>query len=222
MPINLFREQMGRKAWSLLLVFSLYLFLGEPAYADESLAEVMARMKPDSAVKIHYRETRYLELLDKPWQGSGYLYVLSPDVLIKEQWYPQRQIMGASGWDLFYFDPFNDVRHHGEMQTDDPVSFHVLAFKALMNGDRELLQEFYQLEFNSDPVRWTLTLTAKQPSAQNTLAKIVITGAPGQVANNIKVFQADGDRSEFVLAREAEGEKLQTKVARLLTELQGE
>ena len=222
MPINLLREILGTKAWSLLLVFSLFLFLGKPAYANETLAEVMARMKPDSAVKIHYRETRYLELLDEPWQGSGYLYALSPDVLIKEQWYPQRQVMGARGRDLFYFDPFNDVRHHGEMQTDDPVSFHVLAFKALINGDRQLLQEIYQLEFNSSVERWTLTLTAKQPSAQNTLATIIIAGEPGQVASSIKVIQADGDRSEFVLEREAEGEKLQTKVARLLTELQGQ
>src|SRR5665811_2460809 len=86
--------------------------------ADDSLAALMQRMKSDTAVRIAYQETRTLELMEKPWQGSGYLYSLPPDIMIKEQLLPERLLMGIDGDNMFYFDPIKDVRHQGEMDGD--------------------------------------------------------------------------------------------------------
>ena len=132
-----------------LIILAAFAFT-ESVLSEETLTSVMQRMKPESAIKIAYQEIRYLELMEQPWKASGYLYALAPDVLIKEQQIPVREIMGASDDKMFYYDPVNDVRHRGVMTGDDPVSLNVAAFKALLTGDLQLLEKMYQIAFSSD------------------------------------------------------------------------
>lgn len=192
-----------------------------PACAEDSFSTVMARMKPQTAVSIHYEEVRYLELLDKPWRGSGYLYVLPPDKMIKEQWRPKREVMGADGKQLYYYDPSDKVRHNTELRRDDPLAAHVEAFRALLNGNRELIDSLYRVEFYSAPEGWQLTLTAKTPDVDTALARIVISGLPEKPADKIATFQNDGDRSELSLRPEPVEPSLQKKLDALFMELQG-
>jgi outer membrane lipoprotein-sorting protein len=220
-------ETAAMKLNSFLPCFSLGMFLASicltplPVYAEDSFSTVMARMKPQEAVSIHYEEVRHLELLDKPWQGSGFLYALPPDRMIKEQWKPNREIMGADGKRLYYYDPSNDVRHSAEMRSDDPMSTHLDAFRALLNGNRELIDSLYRVEFYSAPERWQLTLTAKAREAGAAPAKIVISGLPEQPADKIEMRQADGDRSELSLRPEPNYPQLRNKVDALYKELLG-
>jgi outer membrane lipoprotein-sorting protein len=186
--------------------------------AQETLESVMSRMKPQTVVKIHYEETRHLELLDQPWSGSGYFYAM-PDGMIKEQWYPQREIMAAKGSKMYYFDPFADVRYQGKM--DSEAGFQAIAMKGLMNGDLALLQKFFQVEFISHANDWVLTLTTHHKQLAEQLSKIIISGIPSKPARKIEVFLADGDRHVFKLKKEAEGQRLQSKVTQLFIELQG-
>lgn len=203
------------------LLAGIYLS-SSPAYAEDSFSTVMARMKPQQAQSIHYQETRYLELLDKPWHGSGYLYALPPDRMIKEQWRPKREVMGADGKQLYYYDPSDNVRHHTELRNDDPIAAHVEAFRALLNGNRELIDSLYRVEFYSSPESWQLTLTSKNPDAATKLGKVVISGLPEKPADKVVIFQADGDRSELSLRPEPDGGvALQKKVDMLFKELQG-
>ena len=104
-----------------MLVILTVISFAKPVLSDDTLATVIQRMQPESAIKIAYQETRYLELMEQPWKASGYLYALAPDVLIKEQQQPVREIMGANDDKMFYYDPVNDVRHHGLMTPDDPI-----------------------------------------------------------------------------------------------------
>ncbi|MGR8935261.1 MAG: LolA family protein [Gammaproteobacteria bacterium] len=191
--------------------------------AEDSFSAVMARMKPQSPVSIHYEEIRHLELLDKPWHGNGFLYALPPDKMLKEQWRPQRELMGTDGKLLYYYDPSSGVRHSTELRSDDPAAAHIEAFRALFNGDRALLDRLYRVEFLSTPERWQLTLLSKTPEVSAVLAKIVVSGAPEKPADRLEILQADGDRSELKLrpeSREA-AQQLRRKVEILYRELQG-
>ncbi len=198
-------------------MLGLLMFFCQTVYAQETLSSVLARMKPQTVVKIHYRETRYLELLDKPWKGSGYFYVF-PGGMIKEQWYPQRQIMAVKANKLYYFDPFADVRYQGEMEGD--TGGQAIAFKGLMAGDEELLQKFFQIDFYNRNKSWVLTLVPKQPRLAEQLSRVVISGAINQSANKIEIFLTDGDRHVMQLEATERGDQLNHKVEQLLTELQ--
>jgi len=67
-------------ALGLMLVSCL---AGTIVRADDSLSALMQRMKSDQAVRVAYQETRTLELMEKPWKGSGYMYSLPPDLMLR-------------------------------------------------------------------------------------------------------------------------------------------
>ena len=192
----------------------------KPAHSVDTLVKVMQRMKPESAVKIAYQEIRYLELMQEPWQATGFMYALAPDLLVKEQQTPALEIMGASGDKMYYYDPVNNVRHSGEMANDDPLSLNVAAFKALVTGDRQLLEKMYRIAFSANPEQWTLTLTDYEDNDAS--IKIIITGPAGRQANKIAVHQADGDHSEFILTEAARGDHLNDTIRQLNQQLLGE
>ena len=74
--------------------FSIFLVImgltANDLVAEDSVSSLMHRMKSQTAVKISYQETRILELMEQPWQGSGYMYSMPPDLMIREQLQPQR------------------------------------------------------------------------------------------------------------------------------------
>ena len=207
------------KTYALGAMFIAFL-AGNSSRADDSLSALMQRMKSDKAVRVAYQETRMLELMEQPWKGSGYMYSLPPDIMIKEQQQPERVLMGVKGDKMFYFDPVNNVRHQGEMDQDNPLSLNIAVFKALMNADEALLHRLYQVEFSSLEHGWTMKLKAKQDSESG--FSIVISGLPQQAADSVKVRQADGDASEFTLRQDAEGDEVKTTVRRLYQELREE
>jgi hypothetical protein len=207
------------KPYAFSLMF-IALMAGNSSHADDSLSALMQRMKSDNAVRVAYQETRTLELMAQPWKGSGYMYSLPPDIMIKEQQQPERLLMGVKGDKMFYFDPVNNVRHQGEMDQDNPLSLNIAVFKALMNADEVLLHRLYQVEFSSLEHGWTMKLKAKQDSESG--FSIVISGLPQQAADSVKVRQADGDFSEFSMQKDAAGDEVKTTVSRLYQELLGE
>ena len=203
---------------SAILCLTFIAFI-KPVSSEDTQAAVIQRMQPEFAVKIAYQETRYLELMQKPWLASGFLYALPPDVLVKEQLTPVREIMGANGDKMFYYDPVNDIRHHGVMESDDPLSLNVAAFKALVTGDNKLLVEMYRIGFLSSPEQWTLTLTGHEDN--DARVKIIVTGSTGRQADKITMHQPDGDRNEFILTEAARGEHLKKRIQELNQELLG-
>lgn len=206
---------MNFKAYTLHVAILLSCLMSESLFAEDSFSSVIARMKPKTAVRISYQETRFLDLLDAPWHGSGYMYAMTPDIMVKEQTEPVRELAGASGQQMFYYDPVNDIRHQQDIADDDPISLNVVVFKALVNGDQALLEKMYQIDFFSGLKVWRLTLTAKNKQARESLAKVEISGLPEQPADKIIVYQADGDYSEFVLKPDGSGEDIQAEVIQL-------
>jgi hypothetical protein len=188
--------------------------------ADDTLSEVVRRMQSDKAVRIAYRENRTLELMDQPWQGSGYLYSLPPDLMLKEQLQPERVLMAVKGEQMFYYDPADDVRHQGEMNEDNPLSLNIGVFRALINADEGLLHRLYEVAFSSTERDWAIKLKPKQDSESD--FSIVISGLAQQQADTITVRQPDGDLSEFSLRPDAQGDEIEAVVNRLYRELLGE
>jgi len=188
--------------------------------AEDSVSSLMQRMESETAVKIAYQETRMLELMEQPWQGSGYMYSMPPDLMIREQLQPQRLLMGVKADEMFYYDPVNDVRHQGEMDEGDALSLNLAVFKALINADEALLNSLYQVEFSTATQGWEMTLKNKHEIDSG--FSIVVSGLPDQQADKISIKQADGDSSEFLLQKNNAGDAINTTVQHLYQELLGE
>jgi hypothetical protein len=190
------------------------------AYAEDSLSSLMQKVKSEPAAKVAYQETRKMKLMTEPWRGSGYLYSLPPELMIREQLQPQRLLMGVKGNTALYFDPKEDVRHQAELDSDNELSVPLGVFKALVNADESLLRSLFQIEFSSGKQAWTMALQPKQKTGS--VAKILVSGLSGQRANKISILQEDGDSSEFTLQKESGGGKHNVPINKLYRELLGE
>ncbi len=204
-----------------LSVFLIVMFINTQAVAEDSLSDLMQRMRSDSAVKIAYQETRRLELFDQAWHGSGYMYSSPTGLMLREQLTPRRLLMAVNDKNMFYFDPGIQIRHQAKIEQGDPVSLQIAVFQALINADENLLKSLYQVEFETTSQRWLMKLKSKQ--ADNDM-NIVVSGPLLQKVDTIIIQQADGDQSEFMLQSEQgiSGQKITDNVNRLYAELVGE
>lgn len=185
------------------------------AYAEDSLLKLMQKIKSEPTPRVTYQETRHLKLMTEPWHGSGYLYSLPPELMIREQLQPQRLLTGIKGNKVFYFDPSKNERHQQDLGSGDELNSPVTVFKALVNADEALLRSLYQIDFTSSPQDWTMELKPKQKAGSVT--KIIVSGQAGQQADKIHLFQEDGDTSEFTLQKASDG----GNINKLYQELQG-
>ena len=186
---------------------------------EDSLSALMQRMKSDKAVKIAYQEIRELELMDYPWHGSGYIYSLPPDLMIKEQLKPERVLMGVNGNKMYYLDTANKIRHQEEIEEDNPLTLNIAVFKALINADEALLRNLYKIDFSSNIKRWMMTLTPKKNPDPG--LSIVVSGIANQQVDMIRIDQGEGDLSEFLLNKSDIGEEVNETVRKLFLDLKG-
>ncbi len=212
-------QQFFNKILNLTVLLFLALSLNN-AYSKDSLSTLMQTMKSEQATRIAYKETKTLELMDQPWEGSGFMYSLPPDLMVKEQLLPKRVLMGVKGDKMFYFDQQNNFRHQGELDKNDLMSLNVAVFKALINADEALLRNMYQVDFSSTAKGWAMNLTPK--NNQELGFSTLVSGATYQQIDKIRMKQADGDSSEFILKKDASGERVKNIAIRLYQELQGE
>ncbi len=188
-------------------------------YANDSLSALMQRMKSDKAVRMAYQEIKELELMDSPWHGSGYIYSISPDLMIKDQLKPEHILMGVKGNKMYYFDTANNIRHQGEMDEDNTMNLNITVFKALINADDALLRNLYQIDFTSNAKRWIMTLIPKKKHESS--LSIVVSGRADQQIDMIRIKQVDGDLSEFLLKKSEMGEEVNKAVRKLFLDLKG-
>jgi len=195
------------------------LSLSTIGYAQESIENVMARMKADGTVKIAYQETRYMGLFDDEWQGSGYLYAEIPDVMLKQQLQPDVEMMAAEGSQLTYSKPATQTFHQLQIDESNPMMASLAAFKGMMTGNLLYLRQLYELKFTRSELSWTLEMLAKDHDENEAPVKIIMQGLNEQAANKMAVILPDGDRSSYELSQPQQGLAINAQLADLLQSL---
>jgi outer membrane lipoprotein-sorting protein len=207
---------MFNKIILLAMIFSFH-----SSYAEQAtLSSLMKAIKSQEATRIAYEEVKTLELMDEPWEGSGFMYSLPPDLMVKEQLLPKRIVMGVKGDKMFYLDQGNNIRHQGELDSHDLMSLNVAVFKSLINADEKLLNTMYEVDFKHSATGWLMNLKPK--NGQHTTFSTQVSGVSMKHIDKIIIKQADGDSSEFTLHQDASGYRIKNIVKHLYQELQGE
>ncbi len=189
--------------------------------ADDSFSGVIQRMKSDVAVKITYQETRTLELMDQPWQGSGYMYSTSAGLMLREQTKPQRLLMGVDNSKMYYYSPSEHIRYQGQLNEDKQLKLNFSVFKALINADEAMLKKIYHIEFSLKPQRWVITLKPKEKVESG--FQIIVSGLLEKKVDTIIIKQEDGDLSEFMMTTDntSTSKQIEQSISQLMTELVG-
>lgn len=202
------------------ILLVLYLCSLSVSFAEDDLTSLMQSLKTDKAVKIAYKEIRHLELLDQPWNGSGFMYSMLPDTMIKEQLLPQKILMGVKADQLLYFDIDENVRYQSEMTADSPYSLNIIIFKALMTTDEQLLRNNYLIDLTFSSTRWVMKLKPKNQSKSK--MNIVVSGLLKQAVDTISIKSEDGDSSDFILQQQSTTDDIRNEINLRYQQLSGE
>ena len=198
-------------------------YLGQ-SFAQDTLENILVRIKPKDFVQIHYLETRYIGMLSSTWVGSGYFYSRVPDTFIKYQKEPEEEIMAVEGMQLYYFKPATKSHHQIRIDdNDDNMISSLTALKAMMTGDLSYLQKLYDLQLTSSERGWRLHLIAKQPESNSNAVQVTLQGSSEQEIRQMEVLLPDGDRSVYVFDPMEIGlVSTKNKITELLGELKAE
>lgn len=205
--------------WNRLLLLMTAL-LSLPAIAQDLLPEVLARIAvtQQPTRHFHYQETRELQLLAAPWQANGDLF-LTPTQMVIAQRSPTTTLTVISADRMQHDDPAQDIHH--QLVLDQPYAVPgmepLLQLMYAAAADDELKQQ-YQLTFDSDAQRWTLSLKPRWPGAL-TVALLQVSGANGHGPDRMQLQSDDGDRRSWRMTPVSQGAAAERELSTALSSL---
>ncbi len=200
------------------LFISLFM-MAAAVCAEDTLESVLATAAGQERVAIEYREVRHLQLLSQPWQAEGQMFV-TPKLFVIEQLLPHRQLLTANQQRYRLFMPEKSIRRTG-MLTSPMAQKSFGLFRPLMSGDRAALEKSFDIAFSVEAQRWRMELKPKRASAAY-FKRIIVQGASGKPADQMKTELDDGDYSEWFFKQQPFTSSLETKVNALMDEAKGE
>ena len=175
--------------FKLVVTGILLIYVGQ-SFAEDTLENILARMKQKDVVQIHYIETRHIGMLSSTWHGIGYLYSAAPDTFLKHQKEPEEEIMAVEGMQLYYFKPATKSHHQMRIDENDNMTSSLAALS--------YLRKLYDLQLTTSDRGWRLHLIAKQPESNNNAVQVTLQGSSEQAVHQMEVLLPDGDRSVYV------------------------
>ena len=164
--------------------------------AENDLDPLMALLAERTHGHVSYVEEDHLAVLDRPVRSSGELLYDRPDRLEKRTLAPH---------------PASLILEHGTVTIQSGSRKHVVALsaypqiapfieslRATLAGDRHALEQIFQVTFEGDLDRWTLTLVPLDAKLQGVVQQIRIEGARDEL-HVVSISQADGDHSVMTI-----------------------
>ena len=160
--------------------------------ADSDLDRLMALLAARVHGHVSFVEEDDLAVLNRPVRSSGELFYDRPDRLEKRTLAPH---------------PASIILEHGSITIQSHGREHVLALRdypqvapfveslrATLAGDRQALEQVFQVTFAGTLERWTLTLVPSDAKLKSVAQLIRIDGERDEL-RSVNITLTDGDRS---------------------------
>jgi hypothetical protein len=180
-----------RNAGHCLLALALLVSL-RAAAADTDLDRLMALLAERTQSHVSFVERNYLALLDRPVQTSGELFYERPDRLEKRTLAPRPASLILDKDNL----TIESGRRKRRLALHDypQIAPFIESVRATLAGDRDSLEQAFQLSFDGSLAHWTLALVPRDKKLQSLVREIQIEGARDEL-QIVTILQADGDHS---------------------------
>lgn len=174
----------------------LALLAGPAGSAPGDLEELMHALAQRRHGEASFVEQHFIALLSRPVESYGEMIYDAPDRLEKRTLQPKREILLLQGDSL-------TIRRGGRVRVLDVNAYPqiqplVEGMRATLAGDLGALSRLYEIDFDGDLARWTLTLMPRQEDVAKIVARVRIEGM-GDRLSRVEVRAVDGDRSLLTL-----------------------
>ncbi len=176
-----------------------YLSLLSPLQAGEGLQGLMDRLASAGGTEVSFVEEKHLDMLDVPLIQKGRLRFIPPDRF--------ERVLEGPGGGRFVIDgqrvlqQQGDTRRELDLEQLPAVQAFAASFGATLRGDLEMLQKYYEINFDDTADTWVLELLPKDPRLQRFVTRIVLRGQGGLV-KRMEVYEVNGDWSDMRLLYE--------------------
>ena len=199
-----------------LLLYSALALLPHPAVASDTLDELLTRIRVSQTQQFHYRETRHMQLMAEPWQASGELFI-SPQQMVIVQLAPTDVITVITADQMQHRDRAKGINRNIQLERPFAVPgmepFMQLLYRSEENNT---LQQDYTITHASDADHWSLQLQPRQHTRQD-ISRMQLSGYPGHGPDYLVLIHEDGDRTEWQLSLQSQGETAQHALQQRLT-----
>ena len=188
------------------LLISLWFAFLAPAFAgeQESIEDILKRIQVQETLQLEYQETRHMELLSRPRQSNGQMF-LSAEQMVIAQHSPKQQTTVISKNKVVHIDPARNIRRDRKLKK--PFAIPGMGpFLQLFYGQSNLaeLEHQFNIKLLQDSALWQLNLSPKI-TAMSRIRTAKLSGNPGEGPNQLVLEFADGDQTEWRLSPLARG-----------------
>jgi hypothetical protein len=147
---------------------ALLAVISPPALADD-LDQLMALLAQRSHGRVSFEEEDHVALLDRPIRSSGELLYERPDRLEKRTLAPKRADIALQGGTV----TLESGRRKRVLALRDypQLAPFIESLRATLAGDRAALERGFQVGFEGNLERWTLTSSRWIPSPRHSCRK---------------------------------------------------
>ena len=165
--------------------------------ADPDVDTLLARLARPAPDSTSFVEVRYSNLLDKPIVVSGRLEHREDGSLVRRVEWPYQEVTELQGENVSVERTGSRPRRF-TLDRAPELRGMLASFGAILQGDRQMLDQYFAVTAQGSDARWEITLTPRDDKLKRRLSRIVVDGAD----NRPKCFtldEPDGDASLMVL-----------------------
>jgi len=165
--------------------------------ADPDVDTLLARLARPAPDSTSFVEVRYSSLLETPIVVSGRLEHREDGSLLRRVEWPYQEVTELQGENVSIERAGSKPRRFS-LDRAPELRGMLAGFGAILQGDRQMLDQYFAVTAQGSDVRWAITLMPRVDKLKQRLSRIVVDGAE----NRPKCFtleEPDGDESLMAL-----------------------
>ena len=171
---------------------------GAVTSAPLELAPLMAQLAAEKGIRVPFRESRELAILQAPIVSEGVLFFAPPGELARITHSPGASRILVRGDQVVFDDPTG--RTSFDLSSNEIARGFVEIFGVLLRGDLDELRRLFLLAFRADGETWTLEMRPRSRRLRALVERIEIQGH-GTDLKRMTTFDTQGDRTSIAFGQ---------------------
>lgn len=172
-------------------IFYILVLISMPVHADR-LDDRLLNFSAQQASVAKFVETWSADYLSEPLITTGELTYKTTGELRKTIETPERSVQVIEGDRLTI--THNDESRSIELSDEPALAASIYALRGVLKGDRQSLQDRFELKYEEDGDSWALRLTPKGTRVVKKIKVIRLRGVASQI-EQVNIQYQNGDSS---------------------------
>ena len=164
------------------------------------LPELMLSLANKKEQLAHFKEDKFLNILEKPLRSEGTLSFMAPDYFEKITNKPEKERLVVKEGVVSIFDK-HDKSQNILLEDYPPLKELLNGIRFTLLGNLSALMKNYELDLQGNCNQWSLVLVPISTPALNILDRIIILGKKDTI-EKITWVESDGDFTVMTIDKE--------------------